>query len=472
MLNHVLRILDYFVPEGRLLDRLELSIARNFVFTHLIGPLLAQAIAVYLYLADPNPGFACWTIISCIYLFWSLPFVYKHTGNLHLSAILSVQLLTFTSLFGAFFYGGVSSPFLPWLIVALFIAFFYLSDRPFISVGLFAVNFAGLMAAYAIFGFPEIVPLEKLAPLGWISILSATVYMSWMAVYYSNVMSMRSQIERETELAREANEKLQEAKKHAEAANAAKSIFLAQMSHELRTPLNAVIGYSDLLMELLEPEKASGQKEQDLKRINSAGKHLLSLVNDVLDLSKIESSTIEIKEETFDADEFCREVVATAEPLFKVKGNTFVVNSLNHLGSVNGDKTKLRQVVLNLLSNAAKFTTDGTVSLILRRKTIGTTDWVEIQVVDTGIGIAKDDIPKLFRQYSQASAETSAKYGGTGLGLAISQKFCALMGASITVTSELGRGSCFTVRIPAEASPDFAVTNDNGTIPSDTAAVA
>lgn len=472
MLKYVLRFLDYFVPETRLLDRLELSIARNFIFTHIVGPLLAQSIAIYLYRTDPDPGFACWTIISCIYLFLGLPFVYKMTGNLYLCATLSVQLLTFTALFGAFFYGGVSSPFLPWLIVALFIAFFYLSDSPFISMGLFAANFTGLMIAYAVFGFPEIVPIAELAPLGWASILSATIYMSWMAVYYSNVMSMRSQIERETELVREANEKLQEAKRHAEAANAAKSIFLTQMSHELRTPLNAVIGYSDLLMELLEPGKASSQKEQDLKRINAAGKHLLSLVNDVLDLSAIESSTIEIKEESFDADDFCREIVATAEPLFKTNGNTFLVKSLNHLGCLTGDKTKLRQVVLNLLSNAAKFTMNGTVSLVLRRKTIGTTDWVEIQVVDTGIGIAKDDIAKLFRQYSQVSTETSAKYGGTGLGLAISQKFCALMGASITVTSELGRGSCFTVRIPAEASENFSSSNDNGNTASGAAAVA
>lgn len=461
MLNRALRIIDYFIPDRIVLERSELSIARNFVFTHLIGPLIAQGIVIYLYRTDPDPGFACWTIITCIYMFWLLPFAYKHLRNIHICAMMSVQLLTFTSLFGTYFYGGVSSPFLPWLLVALLLGFFYLSDRPMSVLALFAVNFLGLIAAYASFGFPEIVPVEKLASVGWISIISATVYMSWMAVYYSNIMSMRSEIEKETELARVATEKLQEAMKLAEAANHAKSVFLAKMSHELRTPLNAVIGYSELVMEMMEPSKASSQKEKDLKRINSAGKHLLSLVNEVLDLSKIESNLIEINEEVFDADEFCQQVIATAEPLVKANGNSFVVQASSRLGKVSGDQTKLRQVVLNLLSNAAKFTHNGTVSLILRKKKLGSGDWVEIQVVDTGIGIAKEDVPKLFQHYSQASAGTSARYGGTGLGLAISQKLCALMGASISVTSELGRGSCFTVRIPVDATRDSTIQNDN-----------
>ncbi|MBB4066082.1 sensor histidine kinase [Gellertiella hungarica] len=461
MLNRALRVIDYFIPDGTVLERSELSIARNFVFTHLIGPLIAQGIVIYLYRTDPDPGLACWTIIASVYLFWTLPFAYKYLRNLRICALMSVQLLTFTSLFGTYFYGGVSSPFLPWLIIALLLGFFYLSDRPLAVVGLFAANFLVLIAAYTAFGFPELVAISKLAPVGWISIISATVYMSWMAVYYSNVMSMRSEIERETELARVAMEKLQEAKKHAETANQAKSIFLAKMSHELRTPLNAVIGYSELMMEMMKPETASSQKEQDLKRINSAGKHLLSLVNDVLDLSKIESNTIEINEESFDADDFCNQVIATAEPLVKANGNSFVVQSPARLGKVTGDQTKLRQVILNLLSNAAKFTRNGTVSLIVRRKTIGSGEWVEIQVVDTGIGIAREDIARLFQNYAQASAQTSVKYGGTGLGLAISQKLCALMGASITVTSEPGRGSCFTVRIPVDAAREAPVSNDN-----------
>lgn len=430
----------------------DLSVARNFVFNHLVGPTLAQGIVFYLYHADPDPGFACFTIIGCIYLFFTLPFIYKYTGNLRRSAFISVQLLTFTSLFGTYYYGGVSSPFLPWLIIALLLGFFYFSDRPKLVITMFATNVLGLIAAYAAYGFPELVPISELSTVGWVSIFSATTYMSWMALFYADVMSMRSAVEKETELLRVATDKLRDAKKRAEAANNARSVFLAKMSHELRTPLNAVIGYSELIMESMDPSKASAQKVKDLERINSSGRHLLSLVNEVLDLSKVESDIVELKEEEFDVEEYSKEVIATAEPLVKANGNQFVVQRLAPLGKINGDRTKLRQVALNLLSNAAKFTKGGTVSLILNRKFIGQDEWFEVQVTDTGIGISEDAIAKLFDNYTQATADTAHKYGGTGLGLAITQKLCFLMGASITVTSELGRGSCFTIRIPVDTS--------------------
>ena len=452
MLAYALRIIDHFLPDGVLLERSELSVARNFVFNHLVGPTLAQGIVFYLYHADPDPGFACFTIIGCIYLFFTLPFIYKYTGNLRTSAFISVQLLTFTSLFGTYYYGGVSSPFLPWLIIALLLGFFYFSDRPKLVITMFATNFLGLVTAYAAYGFPELVPISELSTVGWVSIFSATTYMSWMALFYADVMSMRSAVEKETEHLRVATDKLRDAKKRAEAANNARSVFLAKMSHELRTPLNAVIGYSELIMESMDPSKASAQKIKDLERINSSGRHLLSLVNEVLDLSKVESDIVELKEEEFDVEEYSKEVIATAEPLVKANGNQFVVQRLAPLGKINGDRTKLRQVALNLLSNAAKFTKGGTVSLILNRKSIGQDEWFEVQVTDTGIGISEDAIAKLFDNYTQATADTAHKYGGTGLGLAISQKLCFLMGASITVTSELGRGSCFTIRIPVDAS--------------------
>ncbi|MFB2550358.1 sensor histidine kinase [Ensifer soli] len=459
MLNQALKLIDSFILNAAVLERSDLSVARNFVFTHLFGPFLGQAIVIYLYRTDPDPGIECWTIIVSIWLFWTLPFVLKLTNDLHLSAILSVELLTFTSLFGTFFYGGVSSPFLPWLIVALLLGFFYLNDRPLVIMVLFACNFAGFIAAYLAFGFPEIVPLSRLSSVGWISILSATLYMSWMAIYYSNIMSMRSTVERETELHRQTAEKLREAKKRAESANHSKSIFLAKMSHEFRTPLNAVIGYSELLLEMIEPSTATAQKQEDLRRINAAGKHLLSLVTDVLDLSKIESDTIELKAEPFSLDDFCEQVTATIQPLVESNKNTLSVQRPARIGTMVGDQTKLRQVVVNLLSNAAKFTREGTVTLIVKRQKIASSDWIEMTVRDTGIGIPADDLPRLFQDFQQVTGGNGGKYGGTGLGLAISQKLCTLMGGGITVISELGKGSSFTVRIPA-AAPDAAPATD------------
>jgi signal transduction histidine kinase len=464
--NQLVALIDWFIPTAAKAERSERGLAQNFVFTHLFGPLLSQSIALFLYLSDPHHGIACWTVIICIWLFWTLPFVYRGTGNLQLSALISVELLAFTSLFGAFFYGGVSSPFLPWLIIALLLGFFYLSERPLLVVGLFTLNILGFCLAYLQWGFPELVPQQQLATVGWISILSATIYMSWMAIYYANMIAMRSDLEREAERHRETSIRLREAKDLADVANRAKSIFLAKMSHELRTPLNAVIGFSEILLEDVDLDGRNRHKKDDLERINSAGKHLLSLVTDVLDLSKIESNFIELKIEKFDLNEMVLEVIANVQPMVSAKGNKLVVKCSKNLGIVSTDQTKLRQAALNLMSNAAKFTQEGTITLSVQRRKSQSGDWIEIQVLDSGIGIAQSDIGRLFQNFGQANRATSSKYGGTGLGLALSQKLCGLLGGGISATSELGQGSCFTIRVLASMSEQCSDDEGfSGTVP-------
>ena len=471
--KQLVALIDWFIPTAAKTERSEHGLAQNFVFTHLFGPLLSQSIALFLYLSDPHPGIACWTVIICIWLFWTLPFVYKGTGNLQLSALISVELLAFTSLFGAFFYGGVSSPFLPWLIIALLLGFFYLSERPVLVVGLFTLNILGFCLAYLRWGFPELVPQQQLATVGWISILSATIYMSWMAIYYANMIAMRSDLEREAERHRETAIRLREAKDLADVANRAKSIFLAKMSHELRTPLNAVIGFSEILLEDVDLDGRNRHKKSDLERINSAGKHLLSLVTDVLDLSKIESNFIELKIEKFDLNEMVQEVIANVQPMVSENGNKLVVKCPKNLGIVSTDQTKLRQAALNLMSNAAKFTQGGTITLSVQRRKSQAGDWIEIQVLDSGIGIAQSDIGRLFQNFGQANRATSSKYGGTGLGLALSQKLCALLGGGISATSELGQGSCFTIRVLAWMSQECSDDEGfSGTAPQPANALA
>jgi signal transduction histidine kinase len=245
------------------------------------------------------------------------------------------------------------------------------------------------------------------------------------------------------------NKELERARALAEYANRMKSQFVANMSHELRTPLNAVIGFSEILLDDVELDGNNSHKKTDLERINSAGKHLLSLVTDVLDLSKIESNHIELKIEEFDLNEMVREVVATVQPMVAEKRNKLVVRCPPSLGIVATDQTKLRQAALNLLSNAAKFTQEGTITLSVQRQKRQAGGWIEIQVQDTGIGIAESDIGRLFQNFGQANRSTASKYGGTGLGLALSQKLCALMGGGISASSELGHGSCFTIRVVA-----------------------
>lgn len=252
------------------------------------------------------------------------------------------------------------------------------------------------------------------------------------------------------------------AKEAAEHANTAKSAFLANMSHELRTPMNAILGYSEMLME--EAEDA-GQDDfiPDLKKINQAGNHLLSLINDVLDLSKIESGRMEVFAENIDVDALIDQVTGTTQPLIDKNGNRLVIERIGQLGTARQDMTKLRQALLNLLSNAAKFTHDGTITLRAERIAQAGGDWLNIDVIDTGIGIPQDKLDHVFEEFSQADASTTREYGGTGLGLPISRRFCQMLGGDLTVSSIPGEGSTFTIRVPAvlegadaEAPPQVA----------------
>jgi signal transduction histidine kinase len=240
------------------------------------------------------------------------------------------------------------------------------------------------------------------------------------------------------------NRQLAEASQH-------KSQFLANMSHELRTPLNAVIGLTEM-MTTNASHFGTEKAHEPLRRVNAAGTHLLGLINEVLDLSKIEAGRLDLNLETVNLAALVDDVAGTARQLAEKNHNRLVVDGLENLGPLTADPMRLKQILLNLLSNACKFTKDGEVALRVRRVADGR-DWIELAVADTGIGLSPEQQAKLFQEYSQADSLTARRYGGTGLGLALSRKLARMMDGDVTVASEPGKGSVFTVRLPAQPPP-------------------
>jgi two-component system, sensor histidine kinase and response regulator len=242
-------------------------------------------------------------------------------------------------------------------------------------------------------------------------------------------------------------DQLRVTQRHAEAATRAKSDFLASMSHELRTPLNAIILYSELLQEEAADQGQPGSIT-DLQKIQSAGKHLLELINDILDLSKIEAGKMSLSIETFDIRTMIDELLDTAAPLVQKNNNRLTVHCDDTLGTMDSDLTKTRQILLNLLSNAGKFTRDGSITLDVRHGAMAGRPCVEFAVTDTGVGMTQAQTEKIFEPFTQADVTTTRKYGGTGLGLALVSRFCQLMGGSVGVQSVPGEGARFVVRLP------------------------
>ncbi|KAA3657138.1 MAG: response regulator [Chloroflexi bacterium] len=284
-----------------------------------------------------------------------------------------------------------------------------------------------------------------------VNLKTSLVNYNGRSAHMGNVVNITERKEYETTL--------QQAKETAESASRSKSAFLANMSHELRTPLNAIIGYSEMLEEdAIDFEQTSFVP--DLQKIRKAGRHLLELINDILDLSKIEAGKMDVFVESFEVAQLIDEVTETITPIVKKNSNELVITG-DLSGQMNADKTKVRQTLFNLLSNASKFTENGTITLHTLREQMGTEgEWIQFQVRDTGIGMTPEQMESLFEPFTQADVTTTRKYGGTGLGLAISRRFCNIMGGDIMVESAENAGSTFTVYLPVSVqSKPFDLTN-------------
>jgi len=271
----------------------------------------------------------------------------------------------------------------------------------------------------------------------------------WTSVEFNSIEAVADLLEQEIKARLIAEKNLQAAKNVANQANDAKSLFLANMSHELRTPLNAILGYSELLQELAQ-EKGENEFIDDLQKIHKSGHHLLQLVNDLLDLSKIEAGKIIIYNHVADTRDIAMELLDFIQPMVKASNSRIVCNFDSGIKPFALDTLRFRQIMFNLLSNAAKFTKNGLIELSILPGEKKEEGYVIYRVRDTGIGIAPDKLDSIFDDFIQANADTSHHYGGTGLGLAISNKLSQLMGGNITVTSKLGAGSTFTLKLPTK----------------------
>ncbi|MEE9314160.1 MAG: ATP-binding protein [Rhizobiaceae bacterium] len=425
-----------------------------FLISHLFGPIISHPITIYLMLNDPQPSPHVWILAASITAFWLFPIALKiFQKSYFILALLSVQNLTFTILWASYQYGGASSPFLMWILTVPLLAFFYLGSSTQTRVIIFTQLILSLGAFYLAYiwsgnSFPVNIPLTSMVDVAMVSTISAATYIFIMASYYSSVVDSQSELLKEIDRHQSTLKQLTDAKDEAESANNAKSGFLANMSHELRTPLNAVLGYSEILLEDAELD-GRGEEIADLQKISAAGKHLLAMVNDILDISKIEAGKADLYLETFDLDTFVTEMEATARPLAAKNTNAFVLLKGDDLGEVYMDATKLRQSILNLLSNASKFTENGQITLSVERYVKDGADRISVAIRDTGVGISEENLNNLFHNFSQANSSITAKFGGTGLGLSLSQNLCRLMGGNISLESKLGDGSCFTIDLPA-----------------------
>jgi signal transduction histidine kinase len=445
------RLVNYFIPPEIMADREARNRAHVFLISHILGPFIGSVVPGTIFFLDPSPGYEVAILATSIMSFWLFPFLLRARVPYNRLALVSIQNLIFCILWSCYFYGGVTSPTLAWVLTIPLLAFFYLDSSArlrMIVIGIFAVNltiFAGCLYGYH--PVKSDLPVEAMQGLGLISTIAAAPYVAMMALYYAKVQTSQGELESEMRQHMATASALRLATIEAERAAGAKAEFLAKMSHELRTPLNAVIGYSQILLEDAQDE-GDAEAVSDLSKIHSAGQHLLKLVNEILDLSKIEAGRMELDLQQTVLSDLLNQIVNEIEPAAVKNGNTISCRIDPSIGGPLCDAAKLRNMLSQLVDNAVKFTQDGKVEIVAERLPGNPVDELAVHVIDTGIGIAADQIANLFEKFTVVDDSSTSKYGGTGLGLALSQKLCRLMGGDILVESEVGKGSRFTVRIP------------------------
>ena len=395
--------------------------------------------------------------------FWIFPPLLRAFGHYYLLSVLSVQNLIFVILWGCYCYGGLSSPTLAWIATIPLLAFMYVGHSVRMRIVLIAQFMLNMIAYWAIsvnFAPPPVTLAQSASQaLGLVSIAAASLYVTMMALTYANALA--SQVELQTEVERHlvTAADLLAATEEARRSGTAKSDFIARMSHELRAPLNAIIGYSEMLLEDAEGDD-DATTVSDLGRIRDAGKYLLKLVNRILDLSRAEAGRMEIANEWLDCIDLVNGVVNEVGPLIEKNGDAVSVVKQGNPGLIYTNSVKLKQVLTNLLENAAQYTQNGAITVTVGRAAAEGGDEIVFSVADSGAEIEPARLPLVLNSFETLDDDDHRSNGGAGLGLALAKKFCELIAGKLSVESEVGRGSVFTLTLPANVNAPSAAAND------------
>lgn len=453
MKNSADRSIDWFVPPAMRADPDLRRRARLFVIGHLFGTPVSGVLVAYIRAADPSAGARIWLLAGAVVAFLLYPLALRLTGWFDVLALLSMEHLTLVILFGAYHYGGATSPFLPWLVPIPIIAVLHFGPRVAARALVLGALAAQLFAFFLLDvlgpGFPIHIANSRLAAAGIFSVLGAIAYVAIMALYYSEtIVEQQAELRHEVLSHRKTAKELRDARDEAEQASLAKSQFLANMSHELRTPLNAIIGFSEIIgSEMLGPV-GTAQYAAYSKDIARSGMHLLKMIGDILDLARIETGSFTLADNEFDLVALVEMTARQLQSLAERRGIMTTVNASRRPIHMRGDEPRVKQIVINLMSNAIKFTERGgsvriAVTQDAQRRLI-------VKVTDTGIGIAPADTHRIMLPFEQGRQTTERAAGGTGLGLPLARELALRHGGSLTLESELGRGTTATVTFPAE----------------------
>lgn len=444
-----MNLIEYFVPASVRADRDKANQARMFLISHSLGPILGNAVPLSVLAFNATLRIDAIVLVAAVTAFWIFPWLLRRGIRYDVLVLTSVVNLNFCILWSCYFYGGVSSPTLPWLLIIPILSLFYIGGERRLQPALLAISagaFVLFLVMYSLVPPPPMnMPAFAVHGLGFVSTAAALAYVATMAIYYSRIFDASIALEAEVQRRRATADQLREAIVAADRAGSAKADFLARMSHEIKTPLNAIIGYSQLLREEALPQGEAAR--QDIDRIHSAGTYLLRLINMILDLSKLEAGKMRFDIRRQSLVRCLSATVAEYRASTGGPRNSIVLDVDGQLDEASFDSLRLKQVLTTIIENADQHTSRGTIAVVAR-PAMGSSGTFDIRIVDTGAGIPPETLGTLFENLHATREAAGGRFGGTGLSLTVAQLLCRAMGGGIAVESTVGLGSSFTVSLP------------------------